>query len=516
MNNTLSRRTRRPLTLVRVLTISLFAGAALSACGQGGGQGGGQEPKAQSQSQDQGQSPAQPGTLAGENAPFSAAQSQAMLQALVQAPQQGFAPGAFGDVQHIASLVASTDQSQQAQGQQLLRAAILKYARAQHGLGLPTDQFPKEWGIRPARYDAATDLRAAQGADRIPDWLKSLPPTDPRYQSLVQTLAGYQTIASRGGWQALPAHGRLRQGAKGQIVQALKARLAAEDPNIGQAAADGSFDAALAQAVARFQARHLLDPTGEVGPKTWEALNVPVQTRIAQIRANLERWRWLPRNPPATRIEVDAASDTMDYYKDGKDVMHMLAASGKPGDETPMLISKITDIKFNPPWRVPADIAQKELFPKEAKDPGYFARNDFVKGPSAAVPLVQQAGPKSALGQVKFEFDNPYGVYLHDTPAKQAFSLDQREVSHGCVRLQRAVDLAKLLLNGVHGYSPDQIDQLVMTDNTQSVNLPQPVPVMIFYWTAFVQDGQTYFGNDAYGWDDMLVRLLDAGASSQA
>ncbi len=117
---------------------------------------------------------------------------------------------------------------------------------------------------------------------------------------------------------------------------------------------------------------------------------------------------------------------------------------------------------------------------------------------------------------MKFEFDNAYGVYLHDTPAKQAFNLDQRAVSHGCVRLEKAIDLAKLLLDGVKGYSPDEIDQLVMTNDTKSVTLPQSVPVMIFYWTSYVQDGQTYFGADAYGWDDMVVRLLDAGASSQA
>ena len=506
MEDTCLRPDRRPETLVRLLTIGLMAGLALSACDQGGGQSG----------QAQSQAPGQPPALAPDNAGFTAAQSQAMLQALTQAPQQGFAPGAFGDVQRMASLVASSDQTQQAQGQGLLRAAILKYARAQHGLGLPTGQFPKEWGIRPARYDAATELRAAQAGNRIPDWLKSLPPSDPRYQALVQALATYTAIAQRGGWQTLTAHGTLKQGARGDAVQALKARLAVEDASAAQAAPQAVFDSSLAQAVSRFQTRHQLEPTGAVGEKTLAALNVPVQTRIAQIRANLERWRWLPRNPPATRIEVDAASDTMDYYKDGQDVLHMLAASGKPGDETPMLISKITDIKFNPPWRVPADIAQKELFPKEAKDPGYFARNDFVKGPSADVPLVQQAGPKSALGQVKFEFDNAYGVYLHDTPAKQAFNLDQRAVSHGCVRLQRAVDLAKQLLNGVQGYSPDEIDQLVMTNDTKSVTLPQPVPVMIFYWTAYAQDGQTYFGADAYGWDDMVVRLLDAGASSQA
>ena len=495
----------RPRKLVRALTIAGVALAALqlSGCGKESGQ----------PAPGSGQSAA---GLAPADTPFTAGQAQAILQTLAHASDQGFDPTAFGDVQRLQTLLASSDAAQADQGRRLLRTAVLKYARAQHGLGLPTGQFPKEWGLRPPAYDAGLDLRAALAANRIDSWLKALPPQAPRYQALLGALAAYRQIAARGGWGVLPGHGALRQGARGQIVESLRDRLAAEDPAAAQAAPQGVYDAGLAQAVARFQTRHQLEGTGAVGAKTWAALNVPVQTRIDQIRANLERWRWLPRDPAPTRIEVDAASDTMDFYQDGKDTLHMLAASGRPDDQTPMLISAITDIKFNPPWRVPAGIAEKELFPKERRDPGYFARNDFIKGPSADVPLIQQAGPKSALGQVKFEFDNAYGVYLHDTPAKQAFDLDQRAVSHGCVRLQRAIDLAKMMLDGVQGYAPDEIDQLVMTDDTRWVKLSKPVPVMLLYWTAYVQDGQVYFGQDPYGWDDILVRLLDAASSRSA
>ncbi|HEY5410649.1 MAG TPA: L,D-transpeptidase family protein [Caulobacteraceae bacterium] len=504
--------------LIRPPTIALLGllAAGLAACGQGGAPTQASPPAsatAAAPSQPAGLAPA---GLAPANASFTAAQSQALLQALTQSPNQGFAPGAFGDLQQLAGLLASTDPAQATTAQKQLRTAIIKYARAQHGLGLPTDQFPKEWGIRPARYDAELDLRAAQGANHIEGWLKSLPPPAPRYQPLVKALASYRAIAQQGGWPTLTAHGSLKPGDRGKRVKALKARLAIEDPSAASAAPKGVFDDAMAQAVTRFQASHQLPTTGQVGPKTWLALNVPVETRIDQIRANLERWRWLPRDPPATRIEVDSASDTMDFYQDGKDVLHMLAVGGKPDDQTPMLISKITDIEFNPPWRIPADIAEKELFPKQRHDHGYFAREEIVRGPSKAVPLVQKAGPKSALGQVKFEFDNAYGVYLHDTPAKAAFDLNERDVSHGCVRLERALDLAKLLLNGVPGWSPAQIDQLVATDNTQRVNLPQPLPVMLFYWTSYVQDGHAVFGSDPYGWDDIVVRLLDAEGSSPA
>jgi murein L,D-transpeptidase YcbB/YkuD len=501
VNTTKDQQTPR---LLRTLTFAAAAVAAfeLSACGKVGGQQGRPAPAATAP--------------APVDQPFTPGQAQAILQTLAQASDQGFDPAAFGDLQRIQQLVGSPDADQSAQGQRLLRAAALRYARAQHGLGLPTNRFPREWGIRPAAYDAGAELRAAQASNGIDEWLKALPPTEPRYQALVQTLAAYRQVAARGGWPTLPAHGGLGQGSRGRIVEALRDRLAIEDPSAAQAAPDGVYDEALSAAVSRFQQRHQLQSTGQMDAKTWEALNVPVDNRIDQIRANLERWRWLPREFASTRIEVDAAADTMDYYQDGKDALHMLAASGRPKDQTPMLVSAITDIKFNPPWRVPATIARKELFPKERSHPGYFARNHFVRGPSAQAPLVQKAGPKSALGQVKFEFDNGYGVYLHDTPSKQAFNLDNREVSHGCVRLQRALDLAKMLLDGVQGWSPDQIDQLVATDHTRRVNLPQPVPVMLLYWTAYAQDGQATFGRDPYGWDEQLVRLLDAAPSRSA
>ena len=199
----------------------------------------------------------------------------------------------------------------------------------------------------------------------------------------------------------------------------------------------------------------------------------------------------------------------MDYYVAGRPVLHMLAAAGTPDAQTPMLVSTITDVEFNPPWKVPADIVEKELRPKEAAHPGYLARNDFVKGTTDAAPLVQKAGPKSALGQVKFEFDNPFGVYLHDTPSKAAFSLAQRQVSHGCVRLQHAADLAKALLSS-SGWPPERVDQAIAGADTYTVKLAQPTPVMIVYWTAYAQGAKMVFRPDPYGWDEEVVRLLDA------
>ncbi len=459
---------------------------------------------------------AEPAQLAPPNTPLKAADAEAALQVLSHVQDQGFAPNAFGDPEQISAEARSADPDAQAKGQARLRHAVLAYARAQHGLGLPTTDFPKEWGMRPAKYDADLDLRAAQGAGKVQDWLKALPPPQPQYQALVQALAAYRRIATQGGWQPVPQGPVMREGSRDPRVQDLRNRLAVEDPAVAAQARDDAWDPALTQAVLRFQARYGLKNAGFVGPETYQALNVPIQARIDQIRVNLQRWRWAPRILPATRVEVNVPAFSMTYYKDGKPAMQMLAAAGKPGDETPMLTSKITDIELNPPWRIPKDIAEKEIYPKEKRDHGYFAREQIVKGDSDAAPLVQKAGPKSALGQVKFEFDSAYGVYLHDTPAKSAFNLADRSVSHGCVRLQHAQDLAKALLQTTPGWSPDQVDQAIATTDTKWVKLKEPVPVMLFYFTAYVEGGQVYLPPDPYGWDPILLRLVDAGASSQA
>ena len=256
----------------------------------------------------------------------------------------------------------------------------------------------------------------------------------------------------------------------------------------------------------RYQALHGLPPTGQLDEATLRELNVPAAGRAAQIRANLERLRWLPREEPATRVDVNTAAAVMDYYEGGRHAVHMLAASGKPGDETPMLASAIDTIVLNPPWNVPDGIAQEELYPKQASNPGYFAEHGYEVKDGR---VVQRPGPDSALGLVKFDFDNPFAVYLHDTPAKAAFARSQRAVSHGCVRLAQAVPFAKMLVARQSGWSNERVDQVLASGETTHVKLAEKVPVRLIYLTAFPQDGRIAFRPDVYGWDAELLKLLD-------
>ena len=185
-----------------------------------------------------------------------------------------------------------------------------------------------------------------------------------------------------------------------------------------------------------------------------------------------------------------------------------------------MLQSQISSIVFNPPWNVPASIATKELWPKEHAHPGYLAKNDFrvITADDGTVRLQQKAGPKAALGHVKFDFLNKYGVYLHDTPSHGTFAKFTRQESHGCVRLERPVVLAKALMEGDAQWTPDFIDQTIAQgDNTVRTPIPQPIAVFLLYWTAFVgADGAANFRADPYGWDALLMQRIAAASHRSA
>jgi murein L,D-transpeptidase YcbB/YkuD len=191
----------------------------------------------------------------------------------------------------------------------------------------------------------------------------------------------------------------------------------------------------------------------------------------------------------------------------------MLAAAGKPGDETPILTSEVHTVVLNPTWNVPDSIAHDELYPKQQANPDYFSTHHFVVDDGR---LIQQPGPENALGRVKFLFDNDYSIYLHDTPAKATFNQAERTVSHGCVRLEHAIELAKRLLNRELGWAPERVDEVLQGEDTQSIALPKHIPVSIYYWTAYPDGGRISFRDDIYGWDQELLRQLDAAESGHA
>ena len=390
--------------------------------------------------------------------------------------------------------------------EQLVRDA-LDHARAVHSGRLAEEDFQRDWGLRPPAYDPLPGFAEAVRTDRIAAWIASLPPPYAGYDGLKAGLVRYRAIAAAGGWPTLAAGPDLTLGSSGARVLALRQRLAVEDKDV--ATSGTTFDAALLEAVRRAQRRYGLNPTGTVAGQTLAALNVPAIARVRQIMANMERWRWLPQELPKDRVQVNIAAAVMTVFDGDAPVLSMRAVTGRPGDETPMLSSMIHSVVINPPWNVPTSIATKELWPKEKKSPGYLKRNGFkvIDG----TRLQQQAGDQSALGRFKFDFDNNFSVYLHDTPSRAKFASFSRLASHGCVRLEKPEQLADLLLKGDPTWTPEAITAQVQKGETVRARLPKPVAVYLLYWTAFASgNGQMNFRDDPYGWDAALAAKIEA------
>ncbi len=409
-------------------------------------------------------------------------------------------------------LAVAAPQPMDAAARDRLVRDALDHARAVHAGRLAEADFQRDWGLRPPVFDPLPGFADAVKRDRIAAWFAALPPPYSGYDGLKAGLERYRSIAAAGGWSTLAGGPDLAMGATGARVLALRQRLAVEDADV--AASGSSFDAALVEGVRRAQRRYGLNPTGTVAGQTLAALNVPAAARVRQIMANMERWRWLPQQLPRDRIQVNIAAAVLTVFDGDAPVMSMRAVTGRPGDETPMLSSTIHSVVINPPWNVPTSIATKELWPKEKASPGYFKRNGFrvIDG----TRLQQRAGDQSALGRYKFDFDNAFSVYLHDTPSRAKFASFSRLASHGCVRLEKPANLAELLLKGDPAWTPEAIAAAVDKGDTVRARLTKPVSVYLLYWTAFASgNGQMNFRADPYGWDSTLASKIEARSATQ-
>ncbi|MGE5276084.1 MAG: L,D-transpeptidase family protein [Acidobacteriota bacterium] len=372
--------------------------------------------------------------------------------------------------------------------------------------------------------DALTQgrLREAVEAVRLDHWW---------YQRARAALAEYRGLAARGGWGVIPGGRTLKAGMSDPRVPALRHRLAATGELTGESLESTVFDEPLAAAVGAFQARHRLPQDGAVGPGTLAELNVPVEARILQIRVNLERARWaLHEITPGELVIVDVAGFEVAYVKDQEPIWRARIQIGKPYRQTPIFKSEIEHVVFNPTWTVPPGILAKDILPAVRRDPGYLAHKrldvidrsgrkvdpagiDWSRQSARSFPYVlrQEPGPDNALGRVKIMFPNPYAVYLHDTPSKALFEESARAFSSGCIRVERPLELTRLLLNDPDQWDERAIDEVVAAGKTRTVRLRRPVPVLLMYWTiAPDSQGRTVFKRDPYGRDPPLARALDA------
>jgi murein L,D-transpeptidase YcbB/YkuD len=375
------------------------------------------------------------------------------------------------------------------------------------------------------------DILKNIGSGSIEETLQTLLPKHEAYTRLKLALASYRRIAASGGWREVPGGDTLKKGFKGERVVILKERLAATGDLEAVYIGGDDFDEYVERAVAAFQMRHGIEADGIVGAKTLEALNVSVKDRIRQIELNMERWRWLPESLGEHYIVVNSADFSMEVFEKGVPILSMRIVVGKPFWHTPSFSSVMTYLVLNPSWNVPRNITFEELLPKIQEDPTYLETHGYqvltgwgeeemeidpgtvnwggVTRENIWFRLRQRPGVNNPLGRIKFMFPNEYDIYMHDTPAKGLFSLSVRTFSHGCIRIEKPMELALYLLRENPGWDPETLEAALEDGKEQTVRLNHPVRVHLLYRTAWAdEDGTVNFREDIYGLDGPLEEAL--------
>jgi L,D-transpeptidase YcbB len=423
----------------------------------------------------------------------------------------------------VLALIAGSARAEPTQvaGQPVLRAAP---GQAPGPSAAKPPAKPPRAAKAPSTPESRSAAALALSADPVFD--------EGTYQRIKAALLSYADIQVRGGWPALPADAKLAPGASGPEVALLRRRLVISDDLAPEQEEGDAYDAAVADAVKRFQLRHGLEANGSVGPQTLRALNIPVAARIKQLEASIERLlgmdfvfaeRYVVVNIPAAFVEAISHDKVERRYR---------VIVGKVDKPSPTLTAYITAVNLNPTWTVPLSITKTEIFRHKRKYPTYISRMhmrvlgahdeeispqsiDWSSDRSPNFTVRQDSGGFNALGNLKIDMPNPYSVYMHDTTTRNLFADDYRFDSHGCTRVDNVRDLATWILQDVPGWNRAAIDAGIAGGVLKIVNLPHKMPVAWVYLTGWVtRDGTIQFRDDVYKHDDSLDRnaLADAAA----
>lgn len=388
--------------------------------------------------------------------------------------------------------------------------------------------------IEGVQTDLGDALEFALQANESTPMLTRFRPEAPAYRGLRELAQAYEQILLAGGWPLVTVGPTLQFGDRGNRVIELTRRLHLEGYGSWRADEDVDvYDETVERAVKQYQFDRGLTADGRVGPDTRRELNIAVAWRLGEMAPNLERWRWLPHRLGARYIVVNTAGYMLDLVDHGETLSRHRVVVGLPYRPTPEFSDQVRYLVFNPSWFVPPSIAVKDLLPRFRTDPTIFAQrgirvfsrsdDDWIEADPATIDwwavtqdsrrfpyrLRQVPGPLNPLGQVKFMFPNQYDVYLHDTPAAKQFDSAIRTFSSGCIRVERALELAAAVLRETAGWDEEVIARIVSTGQETIARLAQPLPIYIYYWTVWpAHNGRIVFRRDVYQRDAALLEAL--------
>ena len=359
---------------------------------------------------------------------------------------------------------------------------------------------------------------------QLTSFVASLAPQHPQYAAMHESLL--KLVSDTRPWPQLTSTATLRPGEWSNDIPALREilrRTGMLESTVSTSAKEGrsAYDRELVDAVKRFQTWQGLGADGAIGPATRDWLNVTPAQRAGVLALNIQRLRLLPSDL-STGIMVNIPAYSLVYYQNGNQVLASRVIVGRPDRKTPMMSSALNNVVVNPPWNVPPTLARKDILPKLWNDPGYLERHgytvmrgwnsketidpwqvDWATITASNLPFrFQQApGARNSLGRYKFNMPSSDAIYLHDTPNHNLFQKDTRALSSGCVRVNKASELANMLLQDA-GWNDTRISDALKQGDTRYVNIRQNIPVNLYYLTAFVgPDGRTQYRTDIYNYD---------------
>ena len=461
-----------------------------------------------------------------------------------QAGAEGLRPEDYGvasletELKQLSGSSGNARALAQAQFERKLTAAVLLYMKDLHQGRIQPRQIHENFDAPShPQQDLAKLLQQAIEQRKLSASIQSLAPTFPLYPALKTALSRYKNLSDHSAWRhPLPAlkGNKVEPGSVYEGTAALQARLVA----LGDLPADlpspgHVYQGKLVDGIKAFQLRHGLQPDGIIGRSTMEQLQVTPASRMKQIALSMERLRWTPLQHGNKMIVVNIPAFMLHAYVNRPDgsidmQVEMKVIIGKSlNTQTPLFDEDMKMIEFSPYWNIPPSIARQETIPAIRKDPTYFQRQqlEFVDSQgniynsvSAArldavlagtMRIRQRPGPHNALGDIKFIFPNNDHIYMHHTPAVQLFHRSRRDFSHGCIRLEEPVSLAKFVLADDSAWTESRIRAAMDNGKSSTIRLKQPIPVVIAYSTVMVKNGKVFFYSDIYGHDKLLDIALN-------
>jgi L,D-transpeptidase YcbB len=450
-----------------------------------------------------------------------------LLRAIRKIEADGLRPADY----HLAALEAAIASRDMVTTDVIATDAIIRLiAHMRYGKANPA-RSNRKWNHPAHLKDTSLDesLDQARAATSLEAVIDRERPRHFVYEGLRDALAKFRAAAATGGWPLVEAGAPIKPGSEDARVPAVRARLRASGDWQGSEAelASSTYDDLLAAAVKRLQALHRLRDDGIIGKATVDAMNASAKARVEQVRVNLERTRWVLGGLGSTFLLVNLPAYKAYLIRNHALAWETRVQIGRAARKTPVIRTAIDTVIINPTWTVPPTILKEDVAPALQADRSYLKRRGLVAVERATGRVVdeaeidwsaasladyrftQPAGQDNALGVVKFNMDNPYAIFLHDTPHREKFAEELRTFSSGCIRVERPLELAARLLEQSE-WPMSRIEEAVRAGKTRGVRVEPRMPVVIVYWTVSVGRSGLHIARDVYDDDRQVRAALDA------